>query len=186
MFSSEPVKFLNLLHNLERQLIPSGNCLNKFLKISNVNPENGRDYINKLFNKPDRIVDIEFQTELKDDKTHYFAIVKFPSHSAARKTLEGFSKWEEHTVEWMSITGELMGDASITQPREDRPPAFCYAVFDPSQTGVINAVDEYYGNSNQLHTEFCEADGIQLLGVSFYNELQAEIEVGPSNRLFYY
>jgi len=61
-----------------------------------------------------------------------FAIVRFPSHSAARKTLESFVDWNRYKVEWVTVEGEVVGDASITKEKEERPPAFCYAVFDTS------------------------------------------------------
>jgi len=35
-------------------------------------------------------------------------------------------------VEWVTVDGEVVGEASMVKEKEERPPAFCYAVFDTS------------------------------------------------------
>ena len=92
----------------------------------------GQTDIIRLFTKPSRILQVELESELQDGQIILSAIVRFPSHSAARKTLESFSDWNSYKVEWVTINGDVVGDASITKIKEERPPAFCYAVFDPS------------------------------------------------------
>jgi hypothetical protein len=41
-------------------------------------------------------------------------VLKFVTHSAARKTFEGYSGWEEFPAVWLNVAGEEMGD--VTRP----------------------------------------------------------------------
>lgn len=91
-------KFENLLSSLQKQIIPSENCLKRILKLSPVGDFESAESIRKLFKNSSRILDIEF---------HYHnntrcAFLKFQSHSSARKTLEGLISWELQKVEWVS------------------------------------------------------------------------------------
>jgi hypothetical protein len=110
LLSTEEAKFANLLSSLKKQVVPSGNSLNRTLKISGLKNPSTRS-IHGLFANASRIGGIR-----RDGETRA-VYLDFPSHSAARKTLEGFTQWEEYTVEWVSVTGEVMGDANFTKPR---------------------------------------------------------------------
>ena len=110
LFSLEPKKYENLLTSLQKQLVPSGNCLNKFLRIT---PNEGlidQETARGIFKNGSRIVDIQ----IYNDRC---AIVEFPSHSAARKTLEGFAHWDRYKLEWMTPTGQVVGDANFSKRR---------------------------------------------------------------------
>ena len=65
--------------------------------------------IPSLFKNPSRISDVT----LHNDGNDRYAIVKFASHSAARKTVDGFNNWEEYSVEWVNHLGEVVGDANF-------------------------------------------------------------------------
>lgn len=91
LFESEKDKFENIYLNLQRQLLYKGNRLNKYLKISPI-PKNSKYlFITSLFSKPQRITDIRVEEDS--------ALVKFSSHSAARKTLETFKFWDKYKIE---------------------------------------------------------------------------------------
>ena len=92
-------KFENLLTSLQKQIIPSENCLKRILKLSPVDDFANDDTIRKLFKNASRVLEIEL---------HYHnnmrcAFLKFQSHSSARKTLEGLLSWESQKVEWVSL-----------------------------------------------------------------------------------
>ena len=113
LFLSDLNKYDNLLLNLQKQVIPTGNCLNKALKISGLPADCETDYITGLFKNPSRVQEIEVH---KEDN---FALIKFASHSAARKTLEGFHLWDVHVVEWVNINGEVVGNANYAKVKAE-------------------------------------------------------------------
>lgn len=123
---NDTVKYENLMMNLRRQIVQRGNRLNKNLKISNLPLKIDKQQVLKLFTKPERITDVEIT--FADDKT--FAIVRFASHSAARKTLESFVDFEKFKVEWYSVSGEIAGDVlSGKSECKKEKPAFTFKVF---------------------------------------------------------
>ena len=95
LFDSDPVKYENLLQNLKRQVVQKGNRLNKLLKISPLPLNSTIETVSCLFGNSKRISDVE----LYNEGTHIYAILKFSTHSAARKTLESFFGWEKFKVE---------------------------------------------------------------------------------------
>ncbi|OMJ93680.1 hypothetical protein SteCoe_3243 [Stentor coeruleus] len=109
LFSEDPIKYENLLQNLRRQVVQKGNRLNKYLKISPLPLDTTRDSILTFFTNSKRISDIE----LYNEGSHIYAILKFSTHSAARKTLEGFLCWDNYKVDWVSMTGDLAGSANF-------------------------------------------------------------------------
>lgn len=91
-------KFENLLTSLQKQIVPSENCLKRILKLSPVPDLASGESILGLFKNSSRVLEVEF---------HYYnntrcAFLKFQSHSSARKTLEGLISWENQKVEWVS------------------------------------------------------------------------------------
>lgn len=109
LFCSDQMKFENLLHNLQRQVTPTGNCLNKALKISGLDYADSTADVCNLFKNSTRIQTVELAKDSAEGSV--CAMLKFTSHSAARKTLESFHLWDKYKVEWVSITGEVVGDA---------------------------------------------------------------------------
>lgn len=88
LFHDDSEKYENLLKNLDKQIVPTGNCYKKNIQISNIPTNTKPSYIEGLFKNPNRIQKITI-----NEKNHT-ACVHFISHSAARKTLEGFGNWE--------------------------------------------------------------------------------------------
>ena len=98
-------KFHNLLHSLKERLVPTAKALNRKIKISPLTEYDSIAYIRNLFNDPSRISGIE----AFGSGHERFAILHFASHSAARKTLSTFHKWNRHAVEWVNCDGTVTG-----------------------------------------------------------------------------
>jgi hypothetical protein len=130
LFAAEVSKYENLLNNLQKQVVPSGNCLNKHLKISGLRTEDDEASVIALFSNPSRIKEIHINQEQAETGTNRFAALHFGSHSAARKTLEGFEYPDHLKVEWMSITGEVTGEANYKK----KPLDFSYFSKEKSST----------------------------------------------------
>lgn len=101
-------KFCNLLTSLKEKLIPTGNCLNKQIKVSPLSDTDTETSVANMFRNPSRIAHVKVTGDLER-----FALVTFSSHSAARKTLSSFSKWNKYSVEWVSTSGEVVGPAGF-------------------------------------------------------------------------
>ena len=141
LFRNDVEKFENLYKTLEKQLNASTNSLNKSLKISNLSSEMKDEEVRALFENPVRIQSIEFGCEESRKVINYFCVLKFNSHSSARKTLEGFHHWERFKVEWVNGEGKVVGDAHYyRQKMEDyrkEHPTFDYQVFERDPHGYI-------------------------------------------------
>ena len=88
-------KFENLLKSLQKQIIPSENCLKRILKLSPVSDSATAESLKSIFKNASRVIEVEF---------HYYnnqrsGFLKFQSHSSARKTLEGLLNWEQQKIE---------------------------------------------------------------------------------------
>ena len=92
-------KFENLLTSLQKQIIPSENCLKRILKLSPVTDESTPDSVRNLFKNSARVLEVEFHFH----NNQRAAFLKFQSHSSARKTLEGLLNWDQQKVEWVSL-----------------------------------------------------------------------------------
>ncbi|CAG9325954.1 unnamed protein product [Blepharisma stoltei] len=115
---TDQAKFRNLYENLQRQIIPSGNCLNQSLRLSPLAYQDNEISVKRLFKNPGRIVNIKIKTDPSKVK---YAIIEFASHSAARKTLESFHRWEKYKIDWLSVSGEVV--APVIHPYHKRPDA---------------------------------------------------------------
>jgi len=91
-------KFKNLVYNLKKQKQPTGNALNKVVKLSPLSAKDTEFSVMNFFANTSRILDIQ----VKHCGSSHFALVFFPSHSAARKTLESFVRWNKYKIEWAS------------------------------------------------------------------------------------
>ena len=97
-FFKDHKRFENLLSSLQKQIVPSENCLKRILKLFPVDELAKEADIRSLFKNVSRVLEMEF---------HYHnsvrcVFLKFQSHSSARKTLEGLLNWENQRVEWVS------------------------------------------------------------------------------------
>ena len=86
-----------------------------------------------LFDNPNRILHIElgFNEGVK------WAILRFSSHSAARKTFEGFRAYHRYKLEWMSITGEIVEELT-----SDKIEGF--SLFSLGNSNQSRSVSEFY------------------------------------------
>lgn len=91
-------KFENLFSSLEKQIVPSENCLKRIIKLFPVDELANAETVLMLFKNASRIVEVEFHYH----NNQRCAFLKFQSHSSARKTLEGLLCWDTHKFEWVS------------------------------------------------------------------------------------
>jgi hypothetical protein len=91
----------------------------------------------------------------------------FPSHSAARKTLEGFKYWDHFMIEWVSITGQIMGDANFMKNKT----LFRFSLFleDPTHNFLVTPIDP--DNETCSDSEVGEYEGEELLGSSLFDTI---------------
>lgn len=106
-------KFLNLYNTLHKQITPTGNSLNMVLRISPITLEDSIYTIRGMFKSSQRIRSIQI------GEGH--ALLVFASHSAARKTLESFTCWSAYRIEWLSLTGEVQGEAGCGYTIHKKP-----------------------------------------------------------------
>jgi hypothetical protein len=86
--------------------------------------------IKAIFKSPGRIVDVRIEGS--------HAIVEFPSHSAARKSLDGFAHWDTYKLEWMTVSGDIVGDANYARRRlEERSKAGIPSFTSPFSTSLF-------------------------------------------------
>jgi len=139
-------KFANLLQNLKKQIVPSGKCLNKWLKVSGLRPSDTTEIVSAIFKDDSRILSITMESEETYYGRNSYAVVKFSSHSAARKTLEGFSHWGRYKIEWLNVTGEVVSEVYHNKPecRRDRR-TFMHRLFwrDPEDRILPLPLDKY-------------------------------------------
>jgi tetratricopeptide (TPR) repeat protein len=133
IFVADLNKYENLLKNLQKQMTPSKNTLNKAVKITGLGPLADELTLKGFFDNPNRILHIElgFTDKVK------WAIVRFSSHSAARKTFEGFRAFHRYRLEWMSITGEIVEELT-----SDKVEGF--SLFSLGNSSQSRSVSEFY------------------------------------------
>ena len=135
VFVADINKYENLLRNLQKQMLPSKNTLNKAVKISGLGPMADELTLKALFTNAARILHIEFAYE--DDNGVRYAILRFSSHSAARKTFEGFKANHRYTLEWLSVTGEIAGELNLDKTEE-------FSLFSLGNEPVNRSVPAFY------------------------------------------
>lgn len=136
LFIADQSRYENLLRNLQKQIFPSQNTFNKAIKISNLGPLADELTIRNLFLNTTRILHIEMGTEA-DGRSRY-AIMRFASHSGARKTLEGY-QCSKYRLEWMSVNGELTGEINLENPQPEN-----FSLFSTKKEKKSNEQDMLY------------------------------------------
>jgi tetratricopeptide (TPR) repeat protein len=157
MFVSDLNKYENLLKNLQKQMLPSKNTLNKAVKMSGLGPMADELTLRALFVNASRILHIEFAYE--EDSGVKYAILRFSSHSAARKTFEGFKANHRYLLEWLSVTGQVEGELNMEKigdfslfsdgsqsPREEVPVFYTYLPEAPCKK-FDDPIDQILENS---------------------------------------
>jgi hypothetical protein len=133
LFVDDQAKFQNLLVSLKRQIVPTGNSLNKTLRITGL-PKCTTRFVTGLFTNMSRVTSVRLVPE------DFEVFLDFPSHSAARKTLEGYKFWDIYQIDWISTTGEVMGDANFMKNRT--PFRYRVCLEDPNNKALTIPVDE--------------------------------------------
>lgn len=131
LFPENISKFDNLINNLKKQVVPSGNFLNRTLILFNVTSSMDDKFIRELFAKDARILSIEFKgesdimnilstyypradepdTQIPPIMTWKAVILNFASNSGARKTLETLKDQKTYQFYWMNVDRKLVGKA---------------------------------------------------------------------------
>ncbi|OMJ82866.1 hypothetical protein SteCoe_16334 [Stentor coeruleus] len=173
IFKYDYEKYTNLYNTLKKQIDSTGNCQNKCLKISNLNKSDTQHTVISFFNNSIRIQKITLHQEDIDGKIVYYGILKFNSHSSARKTLEGFHHWDTYKVEWVSPAGDIAGDAHYARHKMEEyrkhHPTFDYMIFDRDPHGYVYSLPIDQNNTackNFTHNELKSAE--KLLGSNLY------------------
>jgi tetratricopeptide (TPR) repeat protein len=163
IFVADLNKYENLLKNLQKQMTPSKNTLNKAVKISGLGPMADELTLKGLFDNSNRILHIEFGFT---DGVKW-AILRFSSHSAARKTFEGFRAFHRYRLEWMSITGEIVEE--LTSDKNEG-----FSLFSIGRTSPVRSVSEFYtllpSSPRKTHDDPID----QVLENSFFSYLKRQ------------
>ncbi|CAG9332339.1 unnamed protein product [Blepharisma stoltei] len=159
LFVSDQARYENLLRNLQKQIFPSQNTFNKAVKISGLGVMSDELTVRGMFQKPSRILHIEINSDPDSSGKSKFAIVRFASHSAARKTLEGLIDMTRYKLEWVSVNGEITGEVIFdktatagniikSSPQKKNPEPVYYSYFaDKPYQPFDDIVDELLENS---------------------------------------
>jgi len=173
LFSKDLTKFNNLYSTLQKHA-NSANAMHKSLKVSGLSAADDRETVLALFENPVRIKQVELQKE-ENSKQAFYAVLHFNSHSSARKTLEGYSSWDTHKVEWLNEAGVVVGDAhyarhKMEEYRKAHPP-YEYVIFERDPNGYVLSMPVDGLGVSVKHPDL-EADDVKkLLGGSLYDIL---------------
>lgn len=169
---SDVSKYENLLNSLKKQVIAKGNSLNKYVKISQISDHFQDTDIKRLFKNSSRVVEIEYGFDFTPEGKVRFAVMKFKTHSAARKTLEGLLTWDTYKIQWVSITGEVIGEAVQGKAIECKKqfPLFNYKLFlnPPGESIYPIALDE---EDSLTPLKLFDWEGVSLLGPKLFREI---------------
>ena len=134
-------KFQNLYTTLKKQSGTSGKCHISSLKLSGLELSDAAREVHALFKNPVRIQALSFGSEDEDGVPNYYCFLHFNSHSSARKTIEGFTKWNSMRLEWVSKDGEVIGDAHYARQKIEeyrrKNPTFDSMMFDRDPKGFV-------------------------------------------------
>ncbi|OMJ69567.1 hypothetical protein SteCoe_32685 [Stentor coeruleus] len=162
VFVSDINKYENLLRNLQKQMLPSKNTLNKAVKVSGLGPMADELTLKSLFSNSSRILHIEFGY---DDNNVRWAILRFSSHSAARKTFEGFKANHRYLLEWLSVTGEIAGELNLDKNDD-------FSLFSLGKSTINKHVPAFYTYLPDAPCKQFEDPVDQILENSFFSYLR--------------
>lgn len=166
LFPENISKFDNLINNLKKQVVPSGNFLNRKLILFNVPTNFNEKTIKELFSKDQRILDVDFKTDKDINKilSSYkaptdgtpidtlptitiprVAILNFASNSGARKTLETLKDQTTYQFYWMNVNFTLIGKAIPYQKpvRDEFGNVVAKTTTLESNSNVINNTNDF-------------------------------------------
>lgn len=172
LYENRKKTYSNLYNTLKKQENASGHN-NKVLKISSFKEEITSESVSELFLNSSRIKKISIQSEpCINGKLSYSCILRFNSHSSARKTLESFKFWGRYKVEWCSMIGTVLGDAHYARHKMEEyrkfHPTFDYILFDRDPQGYVLSLP--LESSNIIKSSIVEpsSSAKKLLGLHLY------------------
>lgn len=176
LFMDNLEKYQNLYNTLQKQMDEASSTLSRILKVSGLSSKDENPKILALFNNSSRILSIQLDQELEEGRLNYFALLRFNSHSSARKTLEFFRSWDRYRIEWVSKDGDVLGDAHYARHKMEEHrkinPTFDYMIFERDPKGYVLSlpIDGYTVN---IKEDFDEKEYIaeDLLGRELYSSL---------------
>ncbi|CAG9321386.1 unnamed protein product [Blepharisma stoltei] len=179
LFVSDQTRYENLLKNLQKQIFPSQNTFNKAVKINGLGIMSDELTIRGMFQNASRILHIEIGSELDSNGKNKYAVVRFASHSAARKTLEGLLDMTRYKLEWVSVNGEITGEVVFDKSATDghviktsplkassEPTYYSYFADKPCQP-FDDIVDELLENS--IFTYFKKPSSFEMSNTNHFN-----------------
>ena len=175
LFMGDYQKFFNLYTTLKKQMHTAGKCHISSFKISGLEPGIAEKDVRGLFKNPMRMKRLNFDCEVEDGEVNHFCIVDFNSHSSARKTLEGFTRWSSLRVEWTDRNGKVLGDAhyarqKIEEYRKNNP-TFDFVMFDRDPKGYVLSLP-VDGKGLQCSADaYTDVEAAQLLGSALYTQI---------------
>jgi len=133
--------------------------------------------ITDMFKNPSRIQEVALNLDEES------ATIKFVSHSAARKTLEGFDRWEEFSLAWNSVDGTDMGlvespASAVTAPNT---PTFESMFFSPDVNNESAFPSLSLVKSISVMSEDLDLDVVECyLGTELFDSIFNEAELSPA------
>ncbi|CAG9324714.1 unnamed protein product [Blepharisma stoltei] len=179
LFVADLTRYENLLRNLQKQIFPSQNSYNKSVKISGLGPMADELTIRSMFSNPSRILHIEIYSEPNSDGKSKYGIIRFASHSAARKTLEGFGK-HYYKLEWVALDGEITGEVSFEGTPEQE-----FSLFSSGKEKKMPGVFDYYTYFAETKVEQNFEDKVdEILENSLLSYVRSKCELKASANPF--
>ncbi|CAG9335630.1 unnamed protein product [Blepharisma stoltei] len=188
LFMNNYEKYQNLYNTIYKQLDETTSSLSRILKVSGLGKDDSSQKVTGLFNNSSRILEVVMGHEEEDGDINYYAFLRFNSHSSARKALEAFRNWTRHRVEWVTKTGEIIGDAHYARHKMEEyrkaNPTFDYIIFDRDPKGYVLSLP-IDGHSAKIKEELPEGEvSIRgLLGTDLYDSIFNYIDPSPISSL---
>ena len=147
LVKSSPQKLNNLYSSLKKHL-ENKVKLPKVLKIVGFLSKPTKTEVLKQFSNSNRIENVQIEERS--------ALVYFPSHSSARKTVESFEAWGKLQVFWLGIEEEVLAEIRSKERISIRPLDFHFRVFckDPGTPSLCLAIDNFEYLSCNEKVEF--------------------------------
>jgi hypothetical protein len=146
LFSEDIEKFNNLVENLSKQKVPSGNYEKNAVRLSGTPRQATENDVYKWFKQPKRILHVNL------DRSNCTVTILFKTHSAARKTFEGFAHWGWYPSKWISRTGEELD--AFDCPR--KPPTFNFMLFSVLNSEDTEEIEEQSTDESEMEYEMSD------------------------------
>lgn len=185
LFVNNIERYQNLYNTIYKQLDETASSLSRIIKVSCLMKSDNLEKVKTLFNNSPRILHVSLGNEEEEDgDTNYYAILRFNSHSSARKALESFRNWGRYRVEWINKDGDVLGDAHYARHKMEEyrkaNPTFEYIIFDRDPKGYVLSLP-IDGHGSRVKEEFSEGELALkvLIGSELYDSVFNIIEMQP-------